>query len=533
MIIDDDQQVHAVTHMVFRDFTYEDRGVEFLDGFSGEEAKQLIQENPDTAVLFLDVVMETDSAGLDLVRYIRNELGNKLIRIILRTGQPGEAPEARVTNDYDINDYRDKTNLDHQQMETLLLTSLRSYQQMRFIEQQLESEEVIGSLLRLSLAEMPLTEMLQQVINKLLAVNWHGLEAKGGIYLNTGKELVLAAHKGLPVFLLENCSRIPFGHCPCGLAAESGKPVVCSTVDQHHDVMCPGIQPLGHYCAPIRRGNDILGVLYLYTPEGYVLDEHENRFMEQLNNTLAGIVYRKQAEQSLAASEARYRSITQSATDAIISADSQGRLFSWNSGAEKMFGYSEQEVLGEDIVRLVPEQYLDQHTNSFRRRCQEDGKGLKQCAYEVAALKKDGQQIPVEIVLSHWSTSDNIYYTAIVRDITARKRVTRELDDLRNKLANIIDSMPSLLIGVDREGRINQWNLEARNSTGLTIEQVEGRPFPEIFPELKIDSAQISRAVRERREQKQQKLTWRKDNQDRYADITIYPLLTDSSEGAV
>lgn len=134
MIVDDDQDVHSLTRLVLRQFTFEGRGVDFVQGYSKADAERLMQAHPDTAVLLLDVVMETDHAGLDVVRFIRETLKNRFVRIILRTGQPGYAPEQRVIMDYDINDYKEKTDLTDTRLSTSVITSLRSYRDMMIIE---------------------------------------------------------------------------------------------------------------------------------------------------------------------------------------------------------------------------------------------------------------------------------------------------------------------------------------------------------------------------------------------------------------
>ncbi|MBF0614500.1 MAG: DUF3369 domain-containing protein [Magnetococcales bacterium] len=134
LIIDDDPDVHALTEVVFRSYTFEQRPIAFISGFSGHDAKRLLRDYPETAVILLDVVMENDHAGLEAARYIRSELKNRLVRIILRTGQPGQAPESRVIDDYDINDYKEKSTLSHQSLVTAMTTSLRSYRDLHTIE---------------------------------------------------------------------------------------------------------------------------------------------------------------------------------------------------------------------------------------------------------------------------------------------------------------------------------------------------------------------------------------------------------------
>ncbi|WP_094452668.1 DUF3369 domain-containing protein [Niveispirillum lacus] len=128
LIVDDDPEVHAMTRLVMKKFTYRGRPVEFLSAFSAEEALEILRHDPGIAMILLDVVMETDDAGLRLVPRIRDELGNSQVRIILRTGQPGQAPEDDVIHGYDINDYKAKTELTAQKLGTATVAALRSYE---------------------------------------------------------------------------------------------------------------------------------------------------------------------------------------------------------------------------------------------------------------------------------------------------------------------------------------------------------------------------------------------------------------------
>ena len=134
IIADDDREVHAITKMMLKSFTFEGRDLTFIDTYSGKETIDALTQNPDTAVLFLDVVMEENNAGLRVVEYLRNTLKNSMTRIILRTGQPGEAPEDKVIRDYDINDYRLKTEMTVQRLNTSLYSALRSYRDIMQLE---------------------------------------------------------------------------------------------------------------------------------------------------------------------------------------------------------------------------------------------------------------------------------------------------------------------------------------------------------------------------------------------------------------
>lgn len=135
LIIDDEEEVHQITRGVLSKFEYENRAIECISAFSADEAIVKLQENTDIALVLLDVVMETEDAGLVTVKRIREELNNKLVRIILRTGQPGSAPEQEVIRDYDINDYKEKTELTAAKLYTVVIASLRAYRDISVIEQ--------------------------------------------------------------------------------------------------------------------------------------------------------------------------------------------------------------------------------------------------------------------------------------------------------------------------------------------------------------------------------------------------------------
>ncbi len=134
LIVDDDAEVHGVTTFMIKDLEFLGRKLHFLHAYSGEEARRILAEHDDLAVILLDVVMETEDSGLQLVRYIREELGNHAVRIVLRTGQPGKAPAARVIVDYDINDYKEKTELTLDKMLVTVISALRSYSFITAIE---------------------------------------------------------------------------------------------------------------------------------------------------------------------------------------------------------------------------------------------------------------------------------------------------------------------------------------------------------------------------------------------------------------
>ncbi len=136
LVVDDDPEVHAITELALRGAEFDGAPIEILSAHSGAAARELLlaERRNRIALILLDVVMETEHAGLDLVRFVREEMKNAIVRICLRTGQPGSAPERAVIVDYDINDYKAKTELSAQRLFTTVLASLRSYRDLVALE---------------------------------------------------------------------------------------------------------------------------------------------------------------------------------------------------------------------------------------------------------------------------------------------------------------------------------------------------------------------------------------------------------------
>ncbi|WP_395620947.1 DUF3369 domain-containing protein [Dokdonella sp.] len=143
LVVDDEPEIHQVTRLVLGNFRFADRPLQLISAYSSSEAEALLREHADTAVMLLDVVMETDQAGLDLVRIVRERLKNQFVRIVLRTGQPGQAPEHEVVAAYDINDYKEKTELTAQKLSTTMYSALRAYRDMRTIDASRRGLEVV------------------------------------------------------------------------------------------------------------------------------------------------------------------------------------------------------------------------------------------------------------------------------------------------------------------------------------------------------------------------------------------------------
>lgn len=139
LVIDDDESVHQVTNLVLCDAHIEGRNLEIVSAYSSEQAREILLKDDSFCMAFVDVVMETDHAGLELVEWIRNDLRNQAIRLILRTGQAGSAPESKVIKEFDINDYKEKTDFTAGKMTTTVYASIRAYRDIITIQRSLDA----------------------------------------------------------------------------------------------------------------------------------------------------------------------------------------------------------------------------------------------------------------------------------------------------------------------------------------------------------------------------------------------------------
>ncbi|MCP5133110.1 MAG: EAL domain-containing protein [Gammaproteobacteria bacterium] len=170
LVVDDNPEVHAVTQFVLNKLHIFGRPLRLLHAYSGLEAHKHLREHPDIAVALLDVVMETEQAGLDLVEYIRDELKLTECRIILRTGQPGYAPELAVIHEYDINDYRTKAELTHTRLISTVSAALRSYQQLYAIAQNRRGLELIAGAAADLMGQHTIAGLAEGVLTQLTAL---------------------------------------------------------------------------------------------------------------------------------------------------------------------------------------------------------------------------------------------------------------------------------------------------------------------------------------------------------------------------
>ncbi len=169
------------------------------------------------------------------------------------------------------------------------------------LKRSLIDQQIIASIMEISLKPISLFEMLQQTLALVLSSHGLGLQYQGSIFLvdEETNELVMVAQQGLHEHLLTECARIGFGYCLCGRAAETRDVVFANCLDHRHGVMFEGIKQHGHYCVPIQTEEVLLGVLNLYVPHGHKQTEEENRFVSVVAGATAGMIRHKEAEEKV------------------------------------------------------------------------------------------------------------------------------------------------------------------------------------------------------------------------------------------
>lgn len=259
------------------------------------------------------------------------------------------------------------------------------------------------------------------------------------------------------------------------------------------------------------------------------LRDAEGRILGAME-TLQDITLRKQAQEAVQQSEERYRSLLETSPDPIVNYDLEGRVTYLNPAFTRVFGWSLEELLGRK-VDFVPETELAR-TRRAIRETMEQGYCF---GYEAPRVTKDREIINVSINAAACRDKEGKTVGLVVnlRDITEKKKAEQALQRLRNYLQSIVDSMPSVLVGVDMEGRVTQWNRGAEKATGVSADKAQGRSLTDVFPRLTGEMAKVRQAIKENQPQKETKVVSEEDGETRFSDITVYPLIFNGVEGAV
>jgi PAS domain S-box-containing protein len=197
---------------------------------------------------------------------------------------------------------------------------------------------------------------------------------------------------------------------------------------------------------------------------------------------------RKQIEESLRISQARFAGILEIADDAIISVDTYQRITLFNQGAEKIFGFTTQEVLGQPLDLLLPDRFTKAHRQHVVDFTQTSGKARKMGdRQEIFGRRKDGTEFPAEASISRLNVGGEQVFTTILRDISDRKRAEKALEQLSRQNELILNSVGEGLCGVDLQGKTTFINPAAAKLLGYSVAELLGQSIEVLLPPHKVD----------------------------------------------
>jgi two-component system cell cycle response regulator len=211
-----------------------------------------------------------------------------------------------------------------------------------------------------------------------------------------------------------------------GRCVTEGRILMC--VDSELDptvnrAACRRVGARSMLCVPLRHEDRPVGALKVYSPEVGFFDDEDVGTLELMAGFISAATANAVVQRALVTSEQRFRAISELASDGIISADAGGRIVMWNQSASRLFGYSESEALGRPISILMPERYVVDDDNAFVGFDEERMRKAVGRTNELTGLHKDGSEFPVELTASTWVAGEERFFSAIVRDISERKRL--------------------------------------------------------------------------------------------------------------
>jgi PAS domain S-box-containing protein len=196
---------------------------------------------------------------------------------------------------------------------------------------------------------------------------------------------------------------------------------------------------------------------------------------EKIIGSMHDISERKQAEEALRESETRYRSVLQSATDAIVTADSSGIIIGWNSGAERIFGCSYTEAVGQPLTSIMPLYHNAEHPNGMKRLQSGGDQNIIGKTVELEGLRKDKSVFPIELSLSTWEAKSGQFFTGIIRDITERKRAEMGLLLSKQRWENTFDAIADIVCVISQKHEFIAINDAGVQSLKLPRNEIVGR----------------------------------------------------------
>ncbi len=344
-------------------------------------------------------------------------------------------------------------------------------QSQQITNDQLKITQVLNELLAISHENISLKMILDKALTLILKLPFAEILPKGAIFLSDHDgNLSMISQKELGKFIENKCAFVPSGTCHCGMAAKTKKPQYSSCVDKRHSNTYNGISQHGHYNVPILINDVLLGVINIYLPAGHKKADYEISILQSVAHTLALIINRKEAEAHLKENEKKFRSVVETAKDAIIIADDKGKIISWNKSAEKIFGYSPKEVLGRPLDIIMPKKYIEKHKKGFANQLSSKKSTLTSNTIELEGRRKNKEVFPLEMSLTNWEFNGRRYFCSILRDVSDRKQAETDLVNKNQELETFMYKSSHDMKGPLSSvlGLVNVAHMNVTDEEGLT-----------------------------------------------------------------
>jgi diguanylate cyclase (GGDEF)-like protein/PAS domain S-box-containing protein len=267
-----------------------------------------------------------------------------------------------------------------------------------------------------------------------------------------------------------------------GRVLASGRPawIVDVTMDANfpRGPVCEQVGLRGAFSFPVASGERVIAIVECFSVEAVRPDPRLLEVTAHIGRQLGRVIQNMETEVALRESETRFRSVAESATDGIVAADEHGNMISWNRGAERIFGYTQPEVVGKPLAILMPERFRSMHEAGIKRVV--DGgvaaSRLIGNTVEVVGLRKDGREFPLELSLATWDTPNGRFFSGIIRDISERKKA-------EDKIKALLETAPDPIVEIDDDGRIVLANARTDELFGYERSEVVKRPIEKLFGE--------------------------------------------------
>jgi diguanylate cyclase (GGDEF)-like protein/PAS domain S-box-containing protein len=478
LVVDDDPEVHSVTRFVLQNLHIFGRPVCLLHAHDGQQARMQLRMHPDIAVALVDVVMETEQAGLELVGYLRDELHMAECRIILRTGQPGYAPELTVINEYDINDYRTKAELTHTRLITTVSAALRSYDQLHALAEHRRGLELIIHAASELMAQHAIANFAEGILTQLAALFKLPLDGivctqKGSLFGGDPDHCYVVGAAGRHARYIAQ----PLDTLPDSRIVSA----ILSSVARRQHVFGPDYTVLYLKVAPHHDAA-------IFLDSGQALTALNRPLLEVFVTNITACFRNVQlverllyAQQEIERQQSFLRTVIDADPHFIYVKDRQGQIMLANQSLAKCFGFTPEQMVGHAFSDFAtdPEskQALLEDDGALLDRTQEkiereakfvDQSGQTRWIYTVKAPIKDevgevGQLIGVGI------------------DITERKRAEEALFEAKERAQVTLHSIGDAVITTDAHAMVEYVNPIAETLTGWSTAEARGRPIDAIF----------------------------------------------------